>query len=136
MKTLWYKYNCKKDINNKSLVGNHQWDVAELCQSSDICQWLLLMYRSGKGPLQPLVLAFEPFMKWGLDYMTKWVEVKTLCNNTTRSIAKFLYENIITQFGCPTHLVNDQGCHFINNSIELLVQEFMITHHKFTIYYP
>jgi hypothetical protein len=26
------------------------------------------MYRNGKGPLQP-VLAFEPFMKWGLDYM-------------------------------------------------------------------
>jgi hypothetical protein len=27
------------------------------------------MHISGKGPLQPLVLAFEPFMKWGLDYM-------------------------------------------------------------------
>jgi hypothetical protein len=26
------------------------------------------MYKSGKGLLQ-LVLAFEPFMKWGLDYM-------------------------------------------------------------------
>jgi hypothetical protein len=34
----------------------------------DICQWLTPMYKSGKGPFQP-VLAFEPFMKWGLDYM-------------------------------------------------------------------
>jgi transposase InsO family protein len=42
----------------------------------------------------------------------------------------------MTCFGCPTHLVSDQGKHFINSSIELLVQEFMITHHKSTTYYP
>lgn len=42
-----------------------------------------------------------------IDYTTKWVEIKALKNNTTKSIAKFLYEHIITQFGCPTHLVTD-----------------------------
>jgi hypothetical protein len=100
------------------------------------------MYKSGKGPLQQ-VLTFEPFMKWGLDYMgpikalacytrnqhiiiaidyiTKWVDMKALRDNIIRSIVKFFYENIITRFNCLTHLVSDQGSHFINNSIELLV---------------
>jgi hypothetical protein len=53
-----------------------------------------------------------------------------------KNIMKFINENIITQFGHPTHLVSDQGSHFINNFIELLVQEFVITHHKSITYYP
>jgi transposase InsO family protein len=47
-----------------------------------------------------------------------------------------LYEDIITRFGCPTHLVYDQESHFINRNIEIITQEFMITHHKSTTYYP
>jgi hypothetical protein len=133
----------------------HKNDV-ELCQNYDICQCLKHIWQSGKGPLK-LVMTFEPFMKWGLDFMgpiktvarytknqyiiviidytTKWVEAKTLHDNTTKNIVKFIYEKFIICFGCLTHLVNDQGIHFINKTIEILVEEFMISHHKSTIYY-
>jgi hypothetical protein len=97
-------------------------------------------------------------MKWGLDFMgpvklatrytknqyiivpinytIKWVEVKALRDNMVKNIVKFIYEQIITQFGCPTHLVSDQGGHFINKTIEILVKEFMISHYKSITYYP
>jgi hypothetical protein len=54
-----------------------------------------------------------------MDYTIKWVEAKDLQDNTAQSTTKFLYEHSITRFGCPTHLVNDQGSHFINRTIEI-----------------
>jgi hypothetical protein len=103
-------------------------------------------------------MAYEPFMKWGLNftgaikhttktignqyiivainYMTKWVEARALRDYIAKNTIKFIYENIITRLGCPTHFINDQGSHFINKIIEILMAKFMIVHHKSTTYYP
>ncbi len=50
-----------------------------------------------------------------INYITKWVEVKALCDNRTKSAIKFIYGKIITCFGYPTHFANDQCSHFIKN---------------------
>ena len=62
------------------------------------------------------------------DYVTKWVEAKALTDNSTKKIADFLYEHIITRFGCPLELFNDQGTHFINELLEDLTKTFQIKH--------
>jgi hypothetical protein len=45
-----------------------QKDTTNMCQSCEICQRLSPLKVSGKGPLKP-VMAFETFMKWGIDFM-------------------------------------------------------------------
>jgi hypothetical protein len=70
-----------------------------------------------------------------MDYTTKWVEAKALQYNMAQNTTKKLYEHIITCFGCPIHLVNNQGNHLNNKTIEILTREFTITHHKSTTYY-
>jgi hypothetical protein len=77
----------------------------------------------------------KPFMKWGLDfvgpiklvgkytrnkyilvvtkYVIKWVEARALKINTITIIVIFLYECILTKFGCPLTIVTYQGIHFI-----------------------
>jgi hypothetical protein len=103
-------------------------------------------------------LSKEAFMKWGLDFMgpitlarrytwnkyilividyaTKWVESRTLKINIVIVITKFLYECILTKFGCPFIIVTDKGVHFISDAIKYLTYHFLLKHVISTTYYP
>ena len=131
-------------------------DVMNYCKRCDICQ------RTGRpttADMMPRVniVPLEAFMKWGIDFMgpfkkvtrtrnkyiivaiayvTKWAEAKALPNNTAKSTAWFLFDQVIARFGCPLEIVSDQGTHFINEVIQYLTQRLMIKHQKFTPYYP
>ena len=70
------------------------------------------------------------------NYVTKWVEAKALIDNLVKKTVKFLYEHIITRFGCPLKLVSNQGTHFINELVEALTKTFHIKHRRATTYYP
>lgn len=98
-------------------------------------------------PLTP-ILALKPFEKWDIDflgpipskyrpnwyilvctnYITKWVEAKALKTDRVVDVATFLYEHIITHFGCPLELVSDRGSHFLNDTIHELTKLYKIKH--------
>ncbi len=56
--------------------------------------------------------------------------------NTVVVMTKFMYECILTMFGCPLTIVIDQGVHFINDAIKYLTIFFLMKHVNFITYYP
>ena len=69
-------------------------------------------------------------------YLTRWVEARAVKDCIATTVARFIFDDIITRFGCPKILMSDQGTHFINNTIEALTQEFEFHHQKRTMYHP
>jgi hypothetical protein len=49
---------------------------------------------------------------------------------------KFLYDHILTWFGCPLTIVTNQGTHFINDVICYLTDHFILKHTNSIVYYP
>jgi len=136
-------------ITTKKILDVGYWwptlfkDTHDFCRSYDNYQKIGGLKTKNLAKLVTTLLK-EPFMKWGLDfigpikprkrligkiyilvvtdYATKWVEAKAFKTNTTIIITSFLYEYILTRFGCPLTIVLNQGVHFINDTIKHLTK--------------
>ena len=132
-------------------------DAHRYVKNCDVCQRMGQPSQRDRMPLHQ-VLPLEPFQKWGLDfigpfkpaamrtgnwyiltamdYCTKWVEAWALRDNTALSMAKCLFCDVFTRFGCLVELVSDRGGHFINKIIRRMAGFFLVLHKKSSPYYP
>jgi hypothetical protein len=113
--------------------------------------------RSDEMPLVPQ-LTLQAIEKWDIDfvgpinpprkhtgaryiitttkYLTKWKEARAIKDCSATTTAWFIFNEIITRFGCPKIIMSDQGTHFVNKTIEALTQEFEVHHQRSTPYHP
>jgi hypothetical protein len=58
----------------------------------------------------------------------RWVEAAPVKDCNVETTTHFLFEKVITQFGCPRVFMSDQGTHFINSTISTMTEEFEVHH--------
>ncbi len=55
-------------------------------------------------------------------YLTRWVEAHPMKDCTGATTVKFLFEYVLTRFGCLKVLMSDHDTHFLNEMISALTK--------------
>nr|GEU35830.1 reverse transcriptase domain-containing protein [Tanacetum cinerariifolium] len=104
----------------RALVMKINQDARKVTQKCDLWQVHALVPRHPKT-LMTSIIAPWPFYQWGMDihgplpqasrklkfvivaidYFTKWIEANPLARITSKDVKKFVWENIVCQFGLP-----------------------------------
>jgi hypothetical protein len=129
--------------------------VSKYVRSCDSCQRIGRPTSTDEMPLCAQVM-IEPFRKWALDfvvpispmshkknyilvctdYVTKWVEAKSLFRATEKCVVEFIYEDIFTCFGVPHEIFMNQGTQFTSKMMREITEKYGIKHCKSSPYHP
>jgi hypothetical protein len=150
-----------KTIVHKILRVGYSWpflfsNVCAFVKACDKCQRFTGKQQLKSLPLIPIVVN-SPFQQWGLDfigeinplssgqhkwilvgtdYFTKWIEAIPTQNDTHQVVMKFLYENILSRFGCPKRMVTDNSVAFKVEALVEMCKSMGIQLVHSTPYYP
>ena len=102
-----------------------------------------------KGNMMPLnpILGIEMFDYWGvdlmdsfppffgfvcilvaIDYVSEWIEAISCLNSDSKSMIKFLKENLLSRIGIPQAIISDRGKYYCNKSFESSMKKYGSTH--------
>ena len=132
-----------------------QREAQEYVKKCDQCQRFAPNVHQLGGVFNPLSSPW-PFAQWGLDivgpfpkvtgnmrwllvgtdYFTKWVEAEPLANIRDMDAKRFIWKNIVTQFGIPRILILDNGLQFDSKAFKRYYCELGIKNRYSTMAYP
>nr|GEZ44798.1 DNA-directed DNA polymerase [Tanacetum cinerariifolium] len=118
----------KKKLTEAPILVVPDWNLPFelMCDASDYAIDFMRPFPSSKGNKYILV---------AVDYLSKWVEVKSLPTNDARVVVKFL-KSLFSRFGIPRAIISDRGTHFCNDQFTRVMIKYGVTHQLATAYHP
>src|SRR6266542_4028829 len=140
------KYHDKYKLKEGKFIKIKSNKELKILKRNEIEPILSLAYEhplSGYFRLEAILIKLkEPLYQWGIDivgplteisrenkyivvaidYFTKYPEARALTNTNTKSVANFIYEDIICRHGCSRKIILDRGTYFNNQVIEKLLE--------------
>ena len=71
-----------------------------------------------------------------VDYVSKWVEVKTYRRKAANTIMGFIQRNILSRYGASRTIISDEGRHFSKNLFVKLLSIYGFRHAMGLTYHP
>ncbi|GJS23948.1 reverse transcriptase domain-containing protein [Tanacetum coccineum] len=95
-------------------------------------------YQWGLDTLRPLLEGPGKlkFIVVGIDYFTKWIEVKPLAKTTGREVKNFVWQNIVCRFGLPRVIVTDNGTQLVNDPFKSWCEKWKIKQMNTVVAHP
>ena len=75
------------------------------------------------GPIQPSGKKTRVrYIITAIEYLTRWTEAQPMKDYNATTAVNFIFEFIMSRFGCLKILMSDKGSHFLNETIALLTK--------------
>ena len=130
-------------------------DVLEYCESCHLCQTKKHLGKLPKAPLKQIkvdtpwsVLGLDVagplkrtangnlYMIVVVDYFTKFCVAKAVPDNTAKTAAKFLFDEVVCKFGLPKTIISDNGVNFKADLFKRVCKLCGITNAYASVYHP
>ena len=87
------------------------------------------------GPL-PKTRHGNTYIRFVIDYFTKWDELFALANIKGKTIAQVFIDEVVCRFGFPARIISDNGVQFVSPVFANVCQSSRIKHHRTSLYHP
>lgn len=102
----WARSIVRKALNQSYYWSTMSHEDTTLVHKCESCQTFTPQIGRPLSKVTPIHVAW-PFVQWGIDYFSKWIEAKALASTTIFQVIKFLKSWIISRYGIPNILGSD-----------------------------